>query len=107
MREADAFGKGDGDDGFAQALLRREGLSLVAIIELETSPTTSEIAKVGMTSRNVEAGRRTAEDPRSRSSSARTPDSYAAWLGWRDVGDPKKNLRTTGDPPESTRESAL
>ena len=35
VREADAFGKGDGD---VAALLRREGLLLVAIIEL-ASPT--------------------------------------------------------------------
>ena len=64
VREADAFGKGDGD---VAALLRREGLS--KFFDLYSSQLSSwrrqrdEIAKVGMTSRK--RGRKAkAEDPR-------------------------------------------
>ena len=84
VREADAFGKGDGD---VAALLRREGLYSSQLSSWRRQR--DEIAKVEMTSRK--RGRKAkAEDPRSRSSSARTPDSNVAWLGWRRCWRSKK-----------------
>ena len=60
VREADAFGKGDGD-GDVAALLRREGLYSSQLSSWRRQR--DEIAKVGMTSRK--RGRKAkAEDPR-------------------------------------------
>ena len=99
VREADAFGKGDGD---VAALLRREGLYSSQLSSWRRQR--DEIAKVGMTSRK--RGRKAkAEDPRVKElerENARLQRSPGS--GGDDAGDPKKNLRTTGDPPESTRE---
>ena len=99
VREADAFGKGDGD---VAALLRREGLYSSQLSSWRRQR--DEIAKVGMTSRK--RGRKAkAEDPRVKELEARErPAPTSPGSGGDDVGDPKKNLRTTGDPPESTRE---
>ena len=99
MREADAFGKGDGD---VAALLRREGLYSSQLSSWRRQR--DEIAKVEMTSRK--RGRKAkAEDPLVKElerENARLQRRLAR--RGDDVGDPKKNLRTTGDPPESTRE---
>ena len=84
VREADAFGKGDGD---VAALLRREGLYSSQLSSWRRQR--DEIAKVGMTSRS-EAGRRRQRIHGSRSSSARTPGSNVAWLGWRRCWRSKK-----------------
>ena len=117
VREADAFGKGDGD---VAALLRREGLysSQFDRADLRREGLYSsgrgrisswrrqrdEIAKVGMTSRK--RGRKAkAEDPRVKElerENARLQRRLARVETMLEIQ--KKNLRTTGDPPESTRE---
>ena len=99
VREADAFGKGDGD---VAALLRREGLYSSQLSSWRRQR--DEIAKVGMTSRK--RGRKAkAEDPRvTRARERPAPTSPG---GGDDVGDPKKNLRTTGDPPGERRERLI
>ena len=98
VREADAC-KGDGD---VAALLRREGLYSSHLSSWRRQR--DEVAKAAMTSRK--RGRKAkAEDPRVKELERenarlqRRPGS-----GGYDVGDPKKNLRITGDPPESTRQ---
>ena len=98
VREADAC-KGDGD---VAALLRREGLysSLLSSWRRQRD----EIAKVGMTSRK--RGRKAkAEDPRVKElerENARLQRRLARVETMLEIQ--KKKLRTTGDPPESTRE---
>ena len=88
--------------------LRREGLYSSQLSSWRRQR--DEIAKVGMTllRRESEAGRRRQRIHGSRSSSARNARLQQS-PGYSkrsrdDVGDPKKNLRTAGDPPESTRE---
>ena len=76
VREADAC-KGDGD---VAALLRREGLYSSHLSSWRRQR--DEIAKAGLTSRK-RVGRRRQRLHGSRSSSARTPDSSAGWLGWK------------------------
>ena len=94
VREADAFGKGDGD---VAALLRREGLYSSQLSSWRRQR--DEIAKVGMTSRK--RGRKAkAEDPRVKElerENARlqrpaptSPGSNVAWLGWRRCWRSKK-----------------
>ena len=99
VREADAFGKGDGD---VAALLRREGLYSSQLSSWRRQR--DEIAKVGMTSRK--RGRKAkAEDPRVKElerENARLQRRLARVETMLEIQ--KKNLRTTGDPPESTRE---
>ena len=93
VREADAFGKGDGD---VAALLRREGLYSSQLSSWRRQR--DEIAKVGMTSRK--RGRKAkAEDPRVKELERenarlqRRPGS-----GGDDVGDPKKTSELLGIP---------
>ena len=98
VREADAC-KGDGD---VAALLRREGLYSSHLSSWRRQRERGRQSGVG-----VEKARPGRQRPRihgSRSSSARTPGSNVAWHGWRRCWRSKKNLRITGDPPESTRQ---
>ena len=98
VREADAC-KGDGD---VAALLRREGLYSSQLSSWRRQR--DEIAKVG---NDVEKARPEGEGRGSTGQGARArerPAPTSPGSGGDDVGDPKKNLRTTGDPPESTRE---
>ena len=76
VREADAC-KGDGD---VAALLRREGLYSSHLSSWRRQR--DEVAKAAMTSRKRGRKAKAEEIHGSRSSSARTPDSNVAWLGW-------------------------
>ena len=88
VREADAC-KGDGD---VAALLRREGLYSSHLSSGAANVTRSR--RKGWR-RESEAGRQRQRIHGSRSSSARTPGSNVAWLGWRRCWRSKKK------PPNS------
>ena len=93
VREADAFGKGDGD---VAALLRREGLYSSQLSSWRRQR--DEIAKVGMTSRK--RGRKAkAEDPRVKElERENAPAPTSPGSGGDDVGDPKKTSELLGIP---------
>ena len=99
VREADAFGKGDGD---VAALLRREGLYSSQLSSWRRQR--DEIAKVGMTSRK--RGRKAkAEDPRVKElerENARLQRRLARVETMLEIQ--KKTSELLGIPPESTRE---
>ena len=102
VREADAC-KGDGD---VAALLRREGLYSSHLSSWRRQR--DEVAQEGLASRK--RGRKAkAEDPRVKElerENARLQRRLARVETMLESPhlDPKKNLRTTGDPPESTRQ---
>ena len=99
VREADAFGKGDGD---VAALLRREGLYSSQLSSWRRQR--DEIAKVGMTSRK--RGRKAkAEDPRVKElerENARLQRRLARVETMLEI--PKKTSELLGIPLNSTRE---
>ena len=93
VREADAFGKGDGD---VAALLRREGLYSSQLSSWRRQR--DEIAKVG---NDVEKARPEGEGRGSTGQGARArerPAPTSPGSGGDDVGDPKKNSELLGIP---------
>ena len=98
VREADAC-KGDGD---VAALLRREGLYSSHLSSWRRQR--DEVAKAGLASRKARPEGK-GRGPTGQGARARErPAPTSPGSGGDDVGDPKKNLRITGGPPESTRQ---